>query len=92
MALAGWRTGAGSLLGVSLHAVTIDAPPQRVWSWLVQTGQDRAGFYSYDWLERLFGADIRNVYEVRPAWQSSRRAEGHPSQAPGHGFPRGCAK
>ena len=28
------------------HAVTIDAPPQQVWSWLVQTGQGRAGFYS----------------------------------------------
>ncbi len=28
------------------HAVTINAPPQRVWPWLVQTGQGRAGFYS----------------------------------------------
>ena len=28
------------------HAVTIDAPPQQVWPWLVQTGQGRAGFYS----------------------------------------------
>ncbi len=28
------------------RAVTIDAPPQQVWPWLVQTGQGRAGFYS----------------------------------------------
>jgi len=28
------------------HAATINAPPQRVWPWLVQTGQGRAGFYS----------------------------------------------
>ena len=56
------------------HAVTIDAPPELVWAWLVQLGQDRAGFYSYDWLERLFLADVHNVYEIRPEWQ--RRAVG----------------
>ena len=52
-----------------MHAVTIDVPPDQVWPWLVQIGQDRAGFYSYDWLERLILADIHNVYEVRPEWQ-----------------------
>jgi hypothetical protein len=56
------------------HAVTIDAPPDVVWAWLVQLGQDRAGFYSYDWLERLFFADVHNVYEIRPEWQ--QRAAG----------------
>src|SRR5688572_5340684 len=52
------------------HVVTIDAAPNVVWAWLVQLGQDRAGFYSYDWLERAFGADVHNVKEIRPAWQS----------------------
>jgi hypothetical protein len=52
------------------HAVTIDAPPSRVWPWLMQLGQDRAGFYSYDWLERAFLVDIRNVPSVRPEWQT----------------------
>ena len=28
------------------HAVTIGAPPQQVWPWLVQTGQGRAGLHS----------------------------------------------
>lgn len=28
------------------RAVMINAPPQQVWPWLVQTGQGRAGFYS----------------------------------------------
>jgi hypothetical protein len=51
------------------HAVTIDAPPRDVWPWLVQLGQDRAGFYSYDWLERTFGVDIRNANQIRPEWQ-----------------------
>ncbi len=51
------------------HAVTIDAPPSAVWPWLMQLGQDRGGFYSYDWLERAFGVQIRNVNEIRPEWQ-----------------------
>jgi hypothetical protein len=33
------------------RAVTVDAPPERVWPWLVQMGLDRSGFYSYDWLD-----------------------------------------
>jgi hypothetical protein len=37
----------------STRAVTIDAPPERVWPWIVQTGIGRAGFYTHDWVERL---------------------------------------
>jgi azurin len=51
------------------HAVTIAAPPEDVWVWLAQLGQDRGGFYSYDWLERAIGLGIHNVAEVRPEWQ-----------------------
>jgi azurin len=54
------------------HAVTIDAPAEDVWVWLVQLGQDRAGFYSYDWIERAAGLGIHNVREVREEWQSLR--------------------
>lgn len=54
------------------HAVTVEATPEHVWPWLVQIGQDRAGFYSYDWLERAIGAGVRNVHEVRAEWQSRR--------------------
>lgn len=52
------------------HAVTIDAPPEMVWKWLVQIGQGRGGFYSYDWLENLFGLEIYNTAEIRPEWQT----------------------
>ena len=35
------------------RAVTINAPPQAVWPWLLQIGDRRGGFYSYDWVERF---------------------------------------
>jgi hypothetical protein len=58
-----------------MHAVTIDAPPEAVFPWLAQLGQDRAGFYSYDWLERLFLADVHNANEIRPEWQHRAAGE-----------------
>lgn len=51
------------------HGITINAPPDDVWRWLVQMGQGRAGFYTHDRLERLFGAAIRNADEIHPEWQ-----------------------
>lgn len=57
------------------HAVTINAPVDSVWPWLVQIGQDRAGFYSYDKLERAFGADIHNADSIVPAWQHLKRGD-----------------
>ena len=57
------------------HAVTIHASPEEVWPWLVQLGQDRGGFYSYDWLERLVGDDVRNADRVHPDWQTLREGD-----------------
>ena len=51
------------------RAITIDAPPQDVWSWVVQMGADRGGFYSYDRLENLFGLGIHSAHGIEPAWQ-----------------------
>jgi hypothetical protein len=74
MAFPGDRTDRNRALELQ-HAVTVDAPPQEVWQWLVQLGQDRAGFYSYDWLERAFGVQIQNVTEIRPEWQTRRAGD-----------------
>lgn len=57
-------------------ALTIQAPADVVWQWLVQIGQDRAGFYSYTWLENLVGADIHNANEVHPEWQNLAVGDG----------------
>jgi hypothetical protein len=53
----------------STRALTIRAPAEEVWGWLVQLGQDRGGFYSYDRLENLAGADIHNVDRIVPEMQ-----------------------
>jgi hypothetical protein len=47
-------------------AATIDAPPSRVWPWLVQMGCDRAGWYSWD---RLDNAGVPSAQHIHPEWQ-----------------------
>ena len=47
-------------------AVTIDAPPDEVWPWLVQMGWDRGGWCSWD---RLDNAGRFSAREVHPEWQ-----------------------
>jgi hypothetical protein len=54
------------------RAITIDAPAERVWPWLVQFGQGRGGFYSYDTLENLVGCGIHSVDEILPGHQELR--------------------
>jgi hypothetical protein len=51
------------------RAITIDAPPDQVWPWLVQIGQGRGGFYSFDGLENVVGCDIHSVDRVVPDHQ-----------------------
>jgi hypothetical protein len=54
---------------VATRAITIDAPPSAVWPWLVQMGVGRAGAYTYDWIERLLGLDMRSAEEIVPELQ-----------------------
>ncbi|HEX8084545.1 MAG TPA: hypothetical protein VF529_09665 [Solirubrobacteraceae bacterium] len=53
----------------STRAVAINAPASEVWQWLAQIGQDRGGFYSYEWLENLAGCRMHNAETVRHDWQ-----------------------
>jgi hypothetical protein len=50
-------------------AVTINAPTERVWSWLVQMGTERGGWYSWDRLDN-FGR--RSADRIHPEWQQVR--------------------
>ena len=40
--------------GQATRAVTIEAPPEDIWPWLVQLGFGKAGWYSYDWIDNDF--------------------------------------
>ncbi|MCW2750325.1 MAG: hypothetical protein JWR83_1435 [Aeromicrobium sp.] len=51
------------------RAVTIAAPLDQVWPWLIQMGQGRGGLYSYDALENLIGCDIRSADQIVEEWQ-----------------------
>ena len=53
----------------STRAITIAAPAKDIWPWIIQIGQDRGGFYSYDWLENLIGLDIHSADRIRPELQ-----------------------
>jgi hypothetical protein len=55
--------------GQSTRAITIDAPADRVWGWLAQTGQDRGGFHSFELLEDMVGAEMENLPYLDPALQ-----------------------
>ena len=67
------------------RAITIQAPPSRVWPWIAQIGQGKGGFYSYTWLENLFGCQIVNANRIHPEWQNVKAGDSvrlHPGMAP----------
>jgi hypothetical protein len=43
------------------RAISIDAPPEEIWPWLVQVGSKRAGWYSYDLLDNLGRSSARRI-------------------------------
>ena len=55
---------------VTTHATTIDAPPERVWPWLVQMGWGRGQWYTARWVDRLlFPANGPSAETLVPEWQ-----------------------
>jgi hypothetical protein len=58
----------------STHAISINAPPERVWPWLIQIGQGRAGFYSDSpWWD----AAVDFYYRVLSREQGRKQAVGY---------------
>lgn len=52
------------------RAVTVRATPQQIYPWIIQTGADKAGFYSYTWLENLVGCKMAKDEQIRAEWQN----------------------
>jgi hypothetical protein len=54
---------------VATRAIGIEAPVDLVWPWLVQMGPGRAGAYTYDWIENLFGLNMHSADAIIPELQ-----------------------
>jgi hypothetical protein len=56
---------------LATRAVTINAPPDEIWPWLIQMAYNRAGFYGYDILENI-GSErgLRSAEEIIPEFQN----------------------
>ena len=67
------------------RAVTIDAPPEKVYPYLKQMGCDKAGFYSYEHLERICGYHIYNDYTIEEKWQNPKVGDWIPYRQNGAG-------
>ncbi len=54
---------------VATRGISIAAPPERVWPWLVQIGSGRAGWYSYD---RIDNGGAPSATRILPEHQQRR--------------------
>jgi hypothetical protein len=62
------------------HALTIKAPAEEVYPWLVQIGDSRAAFYSITFIENVFCATSGscryvNADRVHPDWQTPEKGQ-----------------
>ena len=59
-------------------AVTINEPPSSIWPWVAQMGLNKGGFYSYTWLENIFGCKLHNADAIHPEWQNVNQGDIEP--------------
>ena len=64
---------------VTTRAITIDAPADAIWPWLVQMGSGRGGAYTYDWIENLLGLNMHSADEILPAVSRTSRSATTPA-------------
>jgi hypothetical protein len=54
------------------RAITIDAPPEAVWPWIVQLGYGRAGWYTYDLFDN---AGRPSAERILPEYQQPKEGD-----------------
>jgi hypothetical protein len=73
--------------GATTHAVTIDAPPEEVWPWIVQMGYHRAGWYTPRWVDRyVVHVDNPSADRILPEFQDLEVGDVVPDGEPGTAY------
>jgi hypothetical protein len=65
------------------RAVTLPAPPDRVWPWLVQLGKERAGWYMPGWMEPVIPSARRGLRYIDKEYQQLAEGSEVPDWGPG---------
>ncbi len=60
---------------VTNRAVTIKASAEDIYQWILQTGADKSGMYSYTWLENLVGCKMAKDETIHPEWQNLKEGD-----------------
>ena len=68
------------------HGVTLDASPGDVWPWLVQMGYHRAGWYTPEWVDRLWSVRNPSSDVIVEDLQALEVGERIPDGPPGTAF------
>jgi hypothetical protein len=70
-------------MAVTSHAITINAPPERIWPWLVQMGWDRGAWHTAEWVDRLlFTANGPAADCIIPGFQHLKAGDRIPDGPP----------
>jgi hypothetical protein len=53
------------------RAISINAPPENVYPWIVQLGAEKGGMYSYEWFEtNILQCALINADRIHEEWQN----------------------
>jgi hypothetical protein len=57
------------------RAITIQAPPEQIYPWIIQMGADKGGMYSYTWIENLINCRQANADRIHSEWQGLKAGD-----------------